>query len=60
MGKATEFKFSEMVQLISAGIKINLVPFHPNREYLKPENTLCLQVQLSQEKATQASLMLAT
>lgn len=38
-GKATEFMFSEVVQLFPPGIKINLLTFKSSEVYVNPENT---------------------
>lgn len=55
MGKATEFMFSEVVQLIPPGIKINLVTFHPNKQYLKLENTYTVLTGAAQSRKSHSS-----
>lgn len=47
MGKATEVMFSEV---FSPGMKINLVTFHPSKEFVKLENTYTVRTGAAQSR----------
>lgn len=47
--------FSEVVKLIPPGNKINPVTFHPNKEYLKLENTYIVLAGKAQSRKSHSS-----
>lgn len=54
-GKATEFMFSEVVQLFPPSIKINLVTLNPSKVYVNPENTYTVLTGAAQSRKSHIS-----